>query len=564
MSRTVWPRIPTTSMPPVSLPDEHREWVTRAAERMTRQLQPGWLPCRRRPRRRRPGPDRRDPGPRAPRRGGARAGRADAGGRRLDEGDAVTTPPAPAAHPVDTPARKRVLLHVGTPKTGTSYLQDVLFRNREVLRGHGILYPADRFDGHFLAALDLMRLTWGGLETQAVGAWDRLAEQVRAWPGTSIVSHEILSTASPTQIDRALDVLRRGRRGAPHRLGARPGPAGAGRVAGERQAPQPGLLRPLPGDDPRPRPRHPDRLVVLGRAGDPRHPRPLGRDPAARAGAPGDRAAARVGPRRAVAALQPRLRPRRAGPRPHPRARQPVARGAGDGAAAAGQQARHAGRRPARLPPAGARAAGPPDPVATHVQRPPRPPARPCTRGCRTCPGPGSRRWSGAGTTSSATSPTSSAPRPRPSPTPTRRRPTTCCRPPWTRSPRCSSRAPGCASRRPTWPASSTRPATSWSWPGARPPSGPSRPSRRVPSGVGRWASTGSPAVGRAAESPPVTAAGPAGAGLRAAGCAAAARGRRTGPRATSRSRRRRRRPRRPRRGSGGRRWWRAACRRPG
>ena len=36
MSRTVWPRMPVTSMPPVSVPDEHREWVTRAAERMTR------------------------------------------------------------------------------------------------------------------------------------------------------------------------------------------------------------------------------------------------------------------------------------------------------------------------------------------------------------------------------------------------------------------------------------------------------------------------------------------------------------------------------------------------
>lgn len=38
MSRTLWPRIPLTSMPPVSVPDEHREWVTRAAERMTRRL----------------------------------------------------------------------------------------------------------------------------------------------------------------------------------------------------------------------------------------------------------------------------------------------------------------------------------------------------------------------------------------------------------------------------------------------------------------------------------------------------------------------------------------------
>ena len=90
----------------------------------------------------------------------------------------------------------RVLLHVGTPKTGTSYLQDVLFRNRRTLASAGILYPGDRFDAHFLAALDLMRLPWGGLETQAVGAWDKLATKVRKHDGTAIDSHEILATAS--------------------------------------------------------------------------------------------------------------------------------------------------------------------------------------------------------------------------------------------------------------------------------------------------------------------------------------------------------------------------------
>ena len=102
---------------------------------------------------------------------------------------------------------RRVLLHVGCPKTGTSYLQDVLFRNQKVLRAHDILYPADRFDAHFLAALDLMTLPWGGLETEAVGAWDRLAEQVREWPGTAIISHEIFARATPTQVARALGSL---------------------------------------------------------------------------------------------------------------------------------------------------------------------------------------------------------------------------------------------------------------------------------------------------------------------------------------------------------------------
>ena len=102
---------------------------------------------------------------------------------------------------------RRVLLHVGTPKTGTSYVQDVMFRNRETLAEAGILYPAERFDEHFLAALDLMSLPWGGLEAEAVGAWDRLAAQARAHEGTTIISHEILAHASRAQAGRALESL---------------------------------------------------------------------------------------------------------------------------------------------------------------------------------------------------------------------------------------------------------------------------------------------------------------------------------------------------------------------
>jgi len=83
----------------------------------------------------------------------------------------------------------------------------VLFRNREMLLEAGICYPADRFDAHFLAALDLMNLPWGGLETEAIGAWDRLAEQVREHDGTTIISHEILAHASRTQAGRALESL---------------------------------------------------------------------------------------------------------------------------------------------------------------------------------------------------------------------------------------------------------------------------------------------------------------------------------------------------------------------
>ena len=109
---------------------------------------------------------------------------------------------------------RKVILHVGTPKTGTSYLQDVLFKNKRLLGEHGILYAADRFDAQFLAALDLMRLPWGGLEREAVGAWDRLAEQVRGWSGeTAVISHEILAAASRSQVGRALSSLGHDRHG---------------------------------------------------------------------------------------------------------------------------------------------------------------------------------------------------------------------------------------------------------------------------------------------------------------------------------------------------------------
>ncbi|MCW2855767.1 MAG: hypothetical protein JWR52_1382 [Marmoricola sp.] len=102
---------------------------------------------------------------------------------------------------------KKVILHVGAPKTGTSFVQDLLFSERLALAARGILYPADRFDAHFLAALDLMQLPWGGIEREATGAWDRLAEKARAWPGTVVISHEILATASRVQVARALESL---------------------------------------------------------------------------------------------------------------------------------------------------------------------------------------------------------------------------------------------------------------------------------------------------------------------------------------------------------------------
>ena len=109
--------------------------------------------------------------------------------------------------PSPTAPRRRIVIHVGAPKTGTSYVQDVLFRQTELLAEQGVHYLADRFDAHFLAALDLMQLGWGGLEREAVGRWDALAAQALECEGTVVISHEILARASRTQVRRALESL---------------------------------------------------------------------------------------------------------------------------------------------------------------------------------------------------------------------------------------------------------------------------------------------------------------------------------------------------------------------
>jgi hypothetical protein len=61
---------------------------------------------------------------------------------------------------------------------------------------------------HFLAAIDLQPQRYRDwLEPLSEGAWDRLAEHVRSWPGTSVISCELLATATPEQVERALASL---------------------------------------------------------------------------------------------------------------------------------------------------------------------------------------------------------------------------------------------------------------------------------------------------------------------------------------------------------------------
>lgn len=98
----------------------------------------------------------------------------------------------------------RVYLHVGTPKSGTSYLQDKLALNRGRLEQQGIDYIHTRSGNHFEAALDLIGETWAGEEKAAKGQWDGLALEARKARRDVLVSHEILAAAEPASVARAM------------------------------------------------------------------------------------------------------------------------------------------------------------------------------------------------------------------------------------------------------------------------------------------------------------------------------------------------------------------------
>lgn len=109
----------------------------------------------------------------------------------------------------NSPMSRVVYIHVGAPKTGTTYLQDRLALNRSELASHDVHYPASSFRqvDHFRPALDLKGSDWGGPPGHAEGHWDALMKRVRRLDGTVIISHEILSAANAENIERAMNDL---------------------------------------------------------------------------------------------------------------------------------------------------------------------------------------------------------------------------------------------------------------------------------------------------------------------------------------------------------------------
>ncbi len=102
---------------------------------------------------------------------------------------------------------RRCFLHVGSPKTGTSYLQNVLWQSRPELASQGLTLPLRRPD-HFFLTLHLRGEYSPRSDPQrAADVLERLDAALAGATGDVLITHELLSVVQQPQIDAFLERL---------------------------------------------------------------------------------------------------------------------------------------------------------------------------------------------------------------------------------------------------------------------------------------------------------------------------------------------------------------------
>lgn len=100
------------------------------------------------------------------------------------------------------------MLHVGTPKTGTTYLQSVLWANHEELCAQGVLLPGRGRRDHLWSSIAVRGDTqMANRHARARGSWNRVLKDARDWPGTVLLSHEFFGGATTEQALAAVEAL---------------------------------------------------------------------------------------------------------------------------------------------------------------------------------------------------------------------------------------------------------------------------------------------------------------------------------------------------------------------
>ncbi|HEY2508673.1 MAG TPA: hypothetical protein VGI58_19325 [Streptosporangiaceae bacterium] len=123
--------------------------------------------------------------------------------------DSAHEAPASGTRDVPPSGRTRVYLHIGEPKTGTTFLQQAMWANRSRLARHGIVLPGQVHRDHFRASRDLrdIKKLPSDPADPWVGDWDVLTGEALSAPHAAVISDELLAACTAPQVERGARTL---------------------------------------------------------------------------------------------------------------------------------------------------------------------------------------------------------------------------------------------------------------------------------------------------------------------------------------------------------------------
>ncbi|HET7385978.1 MAG TPA: hypothetical protein VFJ19_04860 [Nocardioidaceae bacterium] len=102
----------------------------------------------------------------------------------------------------------KVFFHIAAPKTGTTYLQSILWGNRDRLADAGLRLPGLNRRDHWWATMVVREdLRLAEKPPDAAGAWQRVVDGCADWSGDAVISNELFGPASSEQAARAVGAL---------------------------------------------------------------------------------------------------------------------------------------------------------------------------------------------------------------------------------------------------------------------------------------------------------------------------------------------------------------------